>query len=1276
MIKEIKIFCLIFAFTFLQNVTAQNPSALYQNWVDAQVNNTTPILPTFSYAGYHNGEIAIPRDLTLTVFDVTTYGAIADDGVSDKVAIMNTIVAAEANADGGIVFFPPGRFIIQDSSVDDSTESIKITKSNIILKGSGSGQGGTELYQKDNTTHPDMATKPFVCPYIILFTNNKSSTNTFITNVTGNTSRETFTVQVDNTTNIAVNQWVELYVKNDDDAFIAQEFAPFTAANFENPNNLDIVKNGVEVREIHKVVSKTANSITFKEPIHYDIDSQFGWKINDYDFIEEVGIQDLKFTGGYIWNFLHHRAPQELFPGEAAGGPNAFLSDSGWSGIQLRKVLNGWIKNVEFSNVSRAAQLGFSKNVSAIDNTYTGNPSHNFIVANNSTGCLIGRNIDSSSGVWHGAGVAGNSIGNVIWRSEHPANSESGMELHASQPRTTLFDKCKGGFFFNMGGAGNSLPNHLKHLVLWNFDGVAPNLNAAISWKDNGNVKIQTPIISGLKGFKMSQNANQFQVNESEGTHVDETSLYEKQLEYRLGKLPDWITDTAPKETIIYAEDFRFESFDRGFEAKIIDGGGYPDANNDLVRRFTNENLFPKPENSNNLFNVNEDRQAIRIPEGRDADRAVIRIHGSKSGTNYATDVYVVFTTLDLTASNPRIDEDDTNKFATFWTSREFGDADIADVLFKVSTDYTGDPITSNWTTVPLLSGKIAVDADNDAFVKGIIDLTSFANGANGNTVTLALHYKGKDDDFNVTGNRNGFFVVSDLQFVTQSFDITDVWGGTTDSNFDDATNWLTKASPKGTTNTLKIPAGLANYPTINTSLTANKIIIEAGGTFIAEAPVNANVIYERILETPSETGNFVIDSLEGWYLMSSPVSGEVYDNSWADTNEIANGSNSNRGLATYNNTVANNNWNYFNGTATSFLNGQGYAIKRATTGKVSFLGTMNTSNITNVAISEGETTYNLLGNPFTAFVNTKTLLDFSSNSNILASKTIWIWNSNTKNYEAKLSGDATTYQIAPGQGFFVKASSSGNFSFNTAMRSHQTTDTFQKKNNTMPEIRLNISANGLKRFTEIRYLDTATKSFDNGFDGETFTGNSNKLDVFSHLLENSNGTNYQLQAVPNSDYEQLAIPIGIISETQETVTFTVDAKNIPADYKVYLEDKTANTVTNLSDVNTSYQVPVDAAETLGRFYLHLNTSPALSTENEFMLGVQIFKSDDILRIIGLNDGNAEIELYNIIGSKVFSNKFRATNNNYIDLPDLKTGIYIVNLKTKDGKLNKKIIVE
>jgi len=1256
---------------FCVGLHAQNPSTLYKNWLDAQTNNTTPILPTFSFAGYKNGEVPIPTTFIQQVYDVTNFGAIADDQISDKPAIMAAIAAAESNPNGGIVFFPPGRFIINDAATDNRNEIIKITKSNIVLKGSGSGKGGTELYQKDNTEHPNMATQPWVCPYLIQFNNNQSATNSFITNVTADAARETYTIQVSSTTSIAVGQWVELYVKNTSAAFVAEELSPYTTADMDNPSNLDIVKSGVEVREIHKVVSKTANTITFKEPLHKDIESSYNWRVNRFIAIEEVGIQDLKYTGGYIYNFIHHRAPQELYRGEAANGPHAYLSDSGWSGIQFNHVVNGWIKNVEFSAMSQAAQFKLSGYNTAINNTYVGNPGHNFISANAATGNFIGKSIDKTTGVYHGSGVTGTAIGNVLWRNEHPANGKSGMENHGSQPRSTLFDVCKGGFFFRQGGGTAALPNHLRNMVLWNFIGISYRTDFVKSWRPNSETvysKFLMPIISGLRGFSMSTAANQFQVNESPGNQVDETSLYEHQLAFRLGSLPTWVTEINQSK-ILYSEDFSANS-SRGYTQRIINDNGHPDANN-LMKPVTD---IPDETDSFSLFDKTKDREGVRIPNGSVRNQRAISISGTSNDTNYAVDAYAVFTPLNLTKSNPLRDKNDDYVYATFWTQRRFGDGDIATVTIEISINYSGTVLDATWTKVPLLSGKISTTADERNYVKGVIDLTAYANSAQGTNITLAIHYQGSSSAWS-SENRNGIFYISDLQFITQPTPFTDIWSGKLDSNFTNPANWTNKAAPTGTTNKIRIPTNLPTYPTANTSFSANEILLESGSTFIAESAVNATVIVKRQLETPEATSNTTIDTEEGWHLISAPVSGEIYGTSWLDANNIASGNGSLRGVAVYNNAVASNNWVYTDGSNASFNNGIGYSIKRNTTGEISFSGNIHTSTIDNVSINKGITGYNLLGNPFTSFINSAQLLRLSSNSLLLESETLWIWDATSKNYIAKLSGDETPYKIHPSEGFFVKATTSGNVTFNTTLQSHKTNNTSLKTTES-PKIVLKIASNdGIKRFTEVRYLDAATLGFDNGFDGETFSGTPNSLDIFSSLLENASEKKYQVQSIPNSNYENMTIPIGISAVSQKNITFSVEFHNLPSGYNVYLEDRVDQKVTEFSDENTSVQVSVEGSETLGRFFLHLRTTGILSATHSPFDGVQVYKTNENdLRIIGLNNENVELTLYTILGQKALSTFFKGVKDYRISLPKLSSGMYIVNLKTENGELIKKII--
>ena len=130
------------------SVRSPQTSITYRQFVEAKENGTEPILPDFSYAGYHHFSKPVP-DVTHTIYDVTSYGAIPDDDQSDQAAITAAIAAAEQNG-SGIVFFPPGEFLVNTNA--DTTEAgefttIAIRSSNIVLRGSGSRAGGTVIRQ-------------------------------------------------------------------------------------------------------------------------------------------------------------------------------------------------------------------------------------------------------------------------------------------------------------------------------------------------------------------------------------------------------------------------------------------------------------------------------------------------------------------------------------------------------------------------------------------------------------------------------------------------------------------------------------------------------------------------------------------------------------------------------------------------------------------------------------------------------------------------------------------------------------------------------------------------------------------------------------------------------------------------------------------------------------------------------------------------------------------------------------------------------------------------
>jgi hypothetical protein len=493
---------------------------------------------------------------------------------------------------------------------------------------------------------------------------------------------------------------------------------------------------------------------------------------------------------------------------------------------------------------------------------------------------------------------------------------------------------------------------------------------------------------------------------------------------------------------------------------------------------------------------------------------------------------------------------------------------------------------------------------------------------------------------------------------------------GETDSDWGTATNWSNDVLPNSLHN-ISIPSGKNVTIGATTGATANNLTVDgagsltvtSGGSLIANGTATGNVTYNRNL-------NFVSGNDKGWHLVGSPVASETYDNAYATANSLATSGNK-RGLATYN--TALDTWTYLendDSNAGTFTSGLGYSLKRASTGTVSFTGTINTADVTPGVLATGNG-FNLVSNPYTSYINSGTFL--TENTANLVSETIWLWDPVNENYQTKVTNDA--YTLSPGQGFFVRASG-GSVNF---IESNQLsgTDNFQKSGSTRPEVNLMITDGALNRFAKLYYLGNATKGFDNGYDGETFGGIANSLDVFTHLVSDSEGKNFQIQSLPNADYENMVVPVGVKTVAGKEIIFTAEAMNLPNGIKVYLEDRLTNTFTDLSD-NNSYKVNLDdSINGVGRFYVHTKSGAALSTDDVLSENISVYKTNNsTVRIVGLSSGKSNLKLFNILGKLVMNTSFISDGVKDITLPNLAKGVYIVQLENDSSKLNKKIILE
>ena len=314
------------------------------------------------------------------------------------------------------------------------------------------------------------------------------------------------------------------------------------------------------------------------------------------------------------------------------------------------------------------------------------------------------------------------------------------------------------------------------------------------------------------------------------------------------------------------------------------------------------------------------------------------------------------------------------------------------------------------------------------------------------------------------------------------------------------------------------------------------------------------------------------------------------------------------------------------------------------------------------------------MGNPYVAHINRATFLGAATSANIDQSQ-IWVWNqtlnSGVGDYEVKTSGES--FILAPAQGFFVNVNTTGSVNFSESNQA-TTGGTFQKTDRT--ELRLLVSDNQNSRFTKLYFLNDATKGYDFGWEGEVFGGITNSFELYTQLVDENVEKKYQLQSLSKSDVESSIIPLGIDADAGKELTFSLESQNFPTGIKVYLEDRENSTFNEISD-NKTYKVSLsENLNDIGRFYIHTSSS-ALSTDIFTTDNISIYSTNkSTLRVVGLQQGDAKIKLFNILGKQVLNSSFKTNGVKDISLPNLASGVYIVQLETKAGKLNKKIVLE
>ena len=216
--------------------------------------------------------------------------------------------------------------------------------------------------------------------------------------------------------------------------------------------------------------------------------------------------------------------------------------------------------------------------------------------------------------------------------------------------------------------------------------------------------------------------------------------------------------------------------------------------------------------------------------------------------------------------------------------------------------------------------------------------------------------------------------------------------------------------------------------------------------------------------------------------------------------------------------------------------------------------------------------------------------------------------------------------------------------------------------------------SNGASRSFVIGFTEDATDGFDYGYDGGLI--NNPPSDDMGSLL---NGQQYVIQAfAPITPDKEIDLVLHASGSFNYTLIST-EISNFPDDQDLFMRDNLTGESFNLRD-NDGYQFTSKAGTFATRFQVIFQDPSTLSNEefNTDNTLMYVNGTEGKLYVKSLTDQARQLNMTNMLGQTVKS--FDKINNqnleNGINISDLNTGIYIVNIQTENNKsIDKKVII-
>lgn len=363
--------------------------------------------------------------------------------------------------------------------------------------------------------------------------------------------------------------------------------------------------------------------------------------------------------------------------------------------------------------------------------------------------------------------------------------------------------------------------------------------------------------------------------------------------------------------------------------------------------------------------------------------------------------------------------------------------------------------------------------------------------------------------------------------------------------------------------------------------------------------------------------------------------------------------------------------------------------------------GTLNSGDILYPIQYNGLTknNFNLVGNPYPSAIDATVLI----NENDMINE-IYFWehltypnNSipgyNGNNYSmndisirnlaggsaATNGGSIPNQYIASGQGFAIKAIEGGadNLVFTNEMRVTGNNDQYRTpEDENRLWLSLTNSSNDLKSTSLIAFLPQATTGMDVGYD-------SKRVASTVSLFTNTKNNEYLgIQSLPTF-HQEMEISLGYATELEEALhTISLESMEGSAlsDVPVYLIDRIAQTYVNLKDrsytFNSGFVLDAERFVVVFEEKEVLGITDAMALESAIRL-VPNPAHNEVLLEYGGSESLQTLIIYSVHGQRLVNQNLTNFNQStWIDISNLNSGVYFVQVDSERSQVTKKLIVK